>query len=135
MNYKIIDFNVKGDERGSLVAIEENKDIPFDIKRIYYIFDTLENVPRGFHAHKKLEQILISVSGSCRIKLDDGTEQKIFNLDKPNKGLYVGKMLWREMFDFSDGCVLLVLASEFYCPNEYIRDYSKFLKELNKNIN
>lgn len=130
MEYKVINFDIKGDERGSLIAIEQNKDIPFDIKRIYYVFDTKKDVPRGFHAHKSLRQILIAVSGSCRIKVDDGETQEIFELNKSNKGLYIGKNLWREMYDFSENCVLLVLASEHYCPNEYIRDYNEFLETI-----
>lgn len=132
MECRIIDFEIKGDERGSLIAIEGTKDIPFDIKRVYYIFDTQRDIPRGFHAHKKLEQVLVAVSGSCKIKIDNGKTQKNFELNKPDKALYIGKNLWREMHDFSEGCVLLVLASKCYCPNEYIRDYDEFLEKVNE---
>lgn len=123
-----MDFKIKGDERGSLIAIEESRDVPFDIKRVYYIFDTKKGVPRGFHAHRTLKQVLIAISGSCKIKIDNGKTQKVFELKKPNEGLYIGKNLWREMHDFSKDCVLLVLANELYCPNEYIKDYDEFLK-------
>lgn len=132
MECKIIDFKICGDERGSLVAIEENKDIPFNIKRVYYVFNTKKDVPRGFHAHKNLEQVLITVSGSCKIKIDDGKIQEVFELNKPNKGLFIGNNLWREMYDFSENCILLVLASEPYCPNEYIRNYDEFLNAVSK---
>lgn len=130
MDCKFVNFKIRGDERGSLVAVEGNSDIPFDIKRVYYIFDTKKDVPRGFHAHKDLEQILVAVSGSCKIRIDDGVKKEIFELCEPDKGLYIGKDQWREMFDFSQNCVLLVLASEHYNPKEYIRDYKEFLNEV-----
>lgn len=120
-------FPPHGDERGQLVALEENKDIPFDIRRVYYIYDTKENVRRGFHAHKSLEQILICVHGSCKILLDDGTEKAIVLLDKPYEGLYISNAIWREMFDFSPDAVLMVCASEHYDEKDYIRDYDSFL--------
>lgn len=127
-------FNSHGDERGSLIAIEEGLDIPFSIKRVYYVFDTLKNVHRGFHSHKKLEQILICVSGSCKILLDDGKEKSIVNLDKNDEGLYIGPDMWREMFEFSENAILLVLASEVYEENDYIRDYDEFISyRINNN--
>lgn len=129
MNYSLIDLKIHGDDRGSLIALEKNHNIPFDIKRVYYIFDTKRNVPRGFHAHKDLEQMLICVNGSCKVKVDDGEKNEIFELNAPEKALYIGKNMWREMFDFSQGCVLMVIASEYYDPDEYIRDYDEFLKE------
>lgn len=122
-----------GDDRGSLVSLEANKNLNFDIKRVYYIYDTKINTPRGFHAHKDLEQALVCVNGSCRIKIDDGFEKEIFELNSPDKALYIGKNLWREMFDFSQGCVLMVLASDYYNPDEYIRDYDEFLREIKSN--
>ena len=133
MNYGIIDFKSHGDERGSLIALEKLHNVPFEIKRVYYIFNTTPGVVRGKHAHRELEQVLICTSGSCKILLGDGTENVEVLLDKPEKGLFVGKNIWREMYDFSDGCVLMVLANEYYNPDEYIRDYEEFLKEVNIN--
>ena len=132
-------FQPHGDERGQLVALEEFKDIPFNIKRVYYMYDTVEGVTRGHHAHKSLEQILICIHGSCKIKLDNGSEKKVVLLEKPYEGLYVSNNMWREMYDFSKDAVLMVLASEVYDENDYIRDYDEFLSfvkgnnELNEN--
>lgn len=123
-------FQQHGDDRGQLVALEENKDIPFKIKRVYYMYDTGENVHRGFHAHKSLEQILICIHGSCKIKLDNGVEQKVIYLERPYEGLYVSNNIWREMYDFSSDAVLMVLASDFYREEDYIRDYNEFLKGI-----
>lgn len=127
-------FQQHGDNRGQLVALEEFKDIPFEIKRVYYMYDTKEGVRRGFHAHKSLEQILICIHGSCKVLLDNGTEKKQVNLEKPYEGLYVSNDTWREMYDFSSDAVLLVLASDYYNEEDYIRDYDEFLKIVaNKN--
>lgn len=127
-------FQPHGDERGQLVALEEFKDIPFNIKRVYYMYDTVEGVVRGHHAHKSLQQILICIHGSCKIKLDNGREQKVVLLEKPYEGLYVSNNMWREMFDFSGDAVLMVLASELYDEDDYIRNYEEFL-EFVKNGN
>lgn len=121
-------FQPHGDERGQLIALEEFKDIPFKVKRLYYMYDTLPGVTRGGHAHKKLEQILICIHGSCKIRLDNGVEKKIVPLEKPYEGLYISNDMWREMFDFSPNAVLLVLASELYDNSDYIRNYEEFLK-------
>ena len=121
-----IDFPPLGDDRGSLVALEGAKTVPFDIKRVYYIFDTKKGVSRGFHAHNNLEQVVICVRGSCRMVLDDGTNRVDAILDSPIKGIYIGNLVWREMHEFSDDCVLLVLASEHYDEADYIRDYKEF---------
>lgn len=121
-------FQPHGDERGQLVALEEYKDIPFAIRRVYYIYDTLEGVIRGGHAHKSLEQILVCIHGSCKIKLDNGFECKVVPLEKPYEGLYISNDMWREMYDFSSDAVLLVFASELYDENDYIRNYDEFLK-------
>ena len=121
-------FQQHGDERGQLVALEEHKDIPFEIKRVYYMYDTKKNVHRGFHAHKSLEQILICIHGSCKVLLDNGTEKKIVSLEKPYEGLYIANNMWREMYDFSEDAVLMVLASEYYKEEDYIRDYNEFLR-------
>lgn len=121
-------FQQHGDDRGMLVALEEYRDIPFEIKRVYYMYDTKLNVHRGFHAHKNLKQILICIHGSCKILLDNGKgEKKLVSLEKPYEGLYVANNMWREMFDFSADAVLLVLASEPYQEKDYIRDYNEFL--------
>ncbi|GKU80698.1 FdtA/QdtA family cupin domain-containing protein [Niallia sp. NCCP-28] len=121
-----LDFNIKGDDRGSLIALEQNKNIPFNIKRVYYLFDTKSGVRRGFHAHHDLEQVLIVVRGSCKIHLDDLYQTREILLDNPQKGLYIGPLMWHEMYDFSDDCVLLVLASYYYLEEDYIRNYDQF---------
>ena len=121
-------FQQHGDDRGMLVALEEYKDIPFEIKRVYYMYDTKKDVHRGFHAHKSLEQILMCIHGSCKVLLDNGTEKKIVSLEKPYEGLYIANNMWREMYDFSEDAVLMVLASEYYKEEDYIRDYNEFLR-------
>lgn len=128
MEIKKITFNQLGDGRGNLTAIEENQDIPFGIKRVYYIYDTYEEVERGFHAHKSLEQVVLCVHGSVRFTLDDGTERQDIILDKPNEGIYISNVIWREMRDFKNDAVLLVLASEHYTESDYIRNYEEFKK-------
>lgn len=120
-------FQPHGDERGQLVALEEFNDIPFRIKRVYYMYDTVSDVVRGHHAHKKLQQILVCVHGSCKIRLDNGHEKKVVALEKPYEGLYVANNMWREMFDFSPDAVLMVFASELYDESDYIRNYDEFL--------
>lgn len=125
-----IDFQEHGDWRGQLVALEENKNIPFSVKRVYFMYDTLENVTRGKHAHIKLQQILFCVTGACTIRLDDGDEKVEVRLDQPSRGLLIGPGVWREMYDFTQGAVLMVLASEYYDESDYIRDYDVFLKNV-----
>lgn len=122
-----------GDDRGQLVALEENKEIPFDIKRVYYIYETLPEVRRGFHAHKELKQLLICVNGECKILLDDGKEKEIVLLNSAYEGIFIESNIWREMYDFSKDAVLLVLASECYNESDYIRDYDKFLQMVREN--
>ena len=124
-------FQQHGDERGQLVALEEHKDIPFEIKRVYYMYDTGKGVTRGQHAHKSLEQILICIHGSCKLMLDNGKEKKIVSLEKPYEGLYISNNIWREMYDFSSDAVLMVLASDVYKEEDYIRNYDEFLKFVN----
>lgn len=126
-------FQQHGDDRGQLVALEENKDIPFSIKRVYYMYDTGKGVRRGFHAHKSLEQILICIHGSCKILMDNGEEKKIVPLEKPYEGLYISNNIWREMYDFSPDAVLMVLASDYYKEEDYIRNYDEFLEFVKKN--
>ncbi len=129
--YKIIDFNIIGDDRGSLISLEQNIEIPFEIKRVYYIFDTKKNVERGFHAHKELSQVLVAISGSCDIILDNGDVRELVKLDSRSKGVLVGEMIWHEMRNFSSDCVLMVLASDFYKESDYIRSYDNFLNFIN----
>lgn len=131
MNYKLINMKVFGDERGKLVSLEGNKNIPFEIKRVYYIFDTLPEQERGKHAHKSLEQIVIAIDGACQFVLDDGKDRETIWLNRPDVGLYIGKNMWREMKNFSYGCKLMVLANEYYNSEEYIKDYQKFLNTVN----
>lgn len=126
-----IDLTKRGDARGSLIAIESQATIPFEIKRVYYIFDTLRDVSRGYHAHRDLKQLMICTSGRCRITLDDGNSRVDAVLDNPQQGLFIDGLLWREMHDFTPDCVLLVLASEPYRERDYIRDYQQFI-ELSK---
>lgn len=121
-------FQQHGDHRGQLVALEEGKEIPFKVKRVYYMYDTVPGVRRGYHAHKCLEQILICVHGSCKILLDNGSETAVVPLDTPFEGLYISNDMWREMYDFSPDAVLMVLASELYDEADYIRNYDDFLK-------
>lgn len=127
---KWVDFQSLGDERGSLVALEigMEKAVPFDIKRVYYIYKTAENVSRGYHAHLNLKQVAICVAGQCRMILDNGDVREEVWLKSPTKGILIESMIWREMHDFSEDCVLLVLASEHFDESDYIRDYAKFLK-------
>ena len=128
-------FERHGDERGQLVVIEELKTIPFQIKRVYYMYDTATDAVRGKHAHKSLQQVLFCIHGSCKVLLDNGTEKETVVLDKPNEGIYISNNMWREMYDFSDDAVLMVLASEYYEESDYIRDYDVFLSYVKGNEN
>lgn len=128
MQVKLISLQTHGDERGSLVALEEGKNIPFTIKRVYYLFKTKQGVSRGFHAHKTLKQVAIVVRGSCRFLLDDGHEKVDVLLDNPAHGLLIESFMWREMHDFSDDCVLMVLADQLYDENDYVRNYDDFIE-------
>ncbi len=128
-NIKDYNFFCNHDTYGDLVPLEQQKNIPFDIKRIYYIYNVPENMRRGFHSHYDLEQMLICVKGQVKILTKTPFEEKITLLDSPEKGLYIGPMIWREMYDFSADAVLLVLASELYKPSDYIRDYDLYEKE------
>ncbi|MND67370.1 dTDP-3-amino-3,6-dideoxy-alpha-D-galactopyranose 3-N-acetyltransferase [compost metagenome] len=121
-----------GDQRGGLVVAETCKNIPFDLKRLYYIFDAKPDVPRGFHAHKELHQIAFCIKGKCKMLMDNGFTKEEVWLDQPNKGLQIPPLIWHEMHDFSEDCVLLVLASEHYDESDYIRDYADFIKAAHK---
>ncbi|CAH0230702.1 MULTISPECIES: sugar 3,4-ketoisomerase [Erwinia] len=127
MQIKFLQLQTHGDERGSLVSLEEDNNIPFSIKRVYYLFKTCQDVRRGFHAHKKLKQVAIAVRGSCRFLLDDGNEKIELMLDNPAQGLLIESFMWREMYDFSEDCVLMILADSHYDENDYIRNYDDFL--------
>lgn len=127
---KEIQFKVNGDERGKLVVAEGLKDIPFNIARIFYIFGSDAEVVRGCHANRYSEFVLINVSGTSKVKVMDGKDEKIYVLDKPYKGVYLPRMVWKEMYDFSKDSVLLTLASEPYNAAEYINDYQEYIKEV-----
>ena len=132
---KLVDLPSFGDDRGGFVAIESSQSIPFEIKRLYYIFNTSGNKSRGFHAHINLKQIAVCVKGSCRFILDDGFHREEIILNSPTQGLMIESLTWREMHDFSEDCVLLVLANSHYDENDYIRNYDEFLGSVkNKTI-
>lgn len=117
---------VRGDHRGSLIAIEAMNDIPFEIARVYYLFDTTADVARGFHAHRQLRQFAVCVAGSCDMILDDGQVRTTVRLGDPMTGLIIGPSIWREMHNFAPGTVLMVLADRLYDESDYIRDYDAF---------
>ena len=131
--HKMIEFKQNGDDRGRLVVAEGMKDIPFDIKRIFYIYGSDTTVIRGQHANRKSEFVLINVSGSSKVRIRDGKKDEIFVLDKPHTGIYLPKMIWKDMYDFSQDSILLVLASEGYDSTEYIKDFDEYIEEVNKN--
>lgn len=131
--FKVIEFGEFGDERGNLVVAEcGGIDVPFDVKRVFYIYGSDSSVVRGSHANRKSEFVLINVSGSSKVKIDNGKETAIVELNRPRMGLYLPTMLWKDMYDFSADSVLLVLCSEHYDGNEYIRDYDEFLEIVSK---
>ncbi|CAB1217408.1 sugar 3,4-ketoisomerase [Acinetobacter bouvetii] len=132
MQIKFLPLQTHGDERGSLIALEQGKNIPFEIKRVYYLFNTGTDVRRGFHAHKDLTQVVVAVRGSCRFLLDDGKERITLLLDNPAQGLLIDSCIWREMYDFSEDCVLMVLANHLYDESDYIRNYDDFLNTYGK---
>lgn len=123
-----LDLPKIADVRGNLTVIESAQTIPFEIKRIYYLYDIPAGATRAGHAHKELSQIFVALSGSFNILLNDGNESKEFQLNRPYQGLYVCPMIWRELSNFSSGSVCLVLASEFYSEEDYYRDYDTFIK-------
>ncbi|MDQ9094049.1 FdtA/QdtA family cupin domain-containing protein [Pseudoalteromonas haloplanktis] len=125
---QFVNFPNLCDDRGSLVALEANKTVPFDIKRVYYIFGTQKDVARGYHAHINLKQVAVCVTGKCRMILDNGHNRESFWLDNATQGVLIEDLTWREMHDFSDDCVLLVLASEHYDETDYIRNYEEFVR-------
>jgi dTDP-4-dehydrorhamnose 3,5-epimerase-like enzyme len=126
---RMVDLPTFGEQLGFLVPLEQNSTcVPFELNRIYYIFGADESVRRGFHAHKKLKQLLVCVSGACTIELDDGSHRKAIRLNSPSKGVLIETPLWREISDFTRDCVLVVLASEPYDACDYIWDYGEFCR-------
>jgi dTDP-4-dehydrorhamnose 3,5-epimerase-like enzyme len=134
MDIKIIPLQTHGDDRGNLVSLEEAKNIPFPIKRVYYMYDTKTDTRRGFHAHLKLKQLVVALKGSCRFVLDDAKERIEVVLDNPAQGLIIDSLVWREMYDFSEDCVLMVLADSLFDESDYIRNYEEFSNLVNKNV-
>ncbi len=133
---KILDFVERGDERGNLVVVEgEHQDIPFDIKRVFYIYGSDATVVRGQHANRRTKFVLINVAGQSKVKVDNGFETTIISLDKPRMGLFLDTMIWKDMYDFSPDSILLVLCSEHYDGSEYIRDYDAYIKEIKEGYN
>lgn len=129
---QMLEFTENGDNRGRLVVVEGAKDIPFEIARIFYIYDSDADVVRGQHANRKSEFVLINVAGSCKVKVLDGKgNEAVFVLNRPHTGIYLPTMVWKDMYDFSKDSVLLCLASQHYDPQEYIRDYDEFLRIVN----
>lgn len=127
---RMLDFPQKGDDRGHLVVVEGNIDIPFDIKRVFYIYGSDHDVVRGRHANYHSEFVLVNVAGTSKVRVDDGENQKIFHLDRPHTGIYIPKLVWKDMYDFSEDSVLLCLSDEHYDGAEYIRDYDTYLKVM-----
>lgn len=129
---QMLEFPQHGDERGHLVVVEGGKDIPFEIKRMFYIYGSDAHVVRGRHANRKSEFVLINVAGQSKVRVDDGLgNEAVFSINRPHTGLYLPKMVWKDMYDFSEDSVLLVLSNEAYDPDEYIRDYDAFVREVN----
>jgi dTDP-4-dehydrorhamnose 3,5-epimerase-like enzyme len=131
MQIERVQLQQHGDDRGMLVALEKDRNVPFDIRRVYYMFATRSEVHRGQHAHRNLNQLAVTVRGSVTFLLDDGSGPVEVVLDDPSRGLLIGRMVWRDLYDFSEDCVLMVLADQLYDPADYITDYDDFLREVN----
>jgi dTDP-4-dehydrorhamnose 3,5-epimerase-like enzyme len=131
MQIQRVQLQQHGDERGMLIALEKDRNVPFEIRRVYYLFATKNQVHRGQHAHRHLNQLAVTVRGSVKFLLDDGSGPVEVLLDDPSQGLLLGSMVWREMYDFSEDCVLMVLADQLYDPTDYITNYDDFLREVN----
>lgn len=129
---KIITLPRIQDHRGNLTFVESNRHIPFDIKRTYYLYDVPGGASRAAHGHKKLHQLMIAMSGSFDVTLDDGIDKKTFHLNRSYYGLYIPPMMWRDLDNFSSGAVCMVLASDYYTEDDYFRDYSAFLEAIKK---
>ena len=133
MNYKEYILKDFGDERGALIPLEGGNNVPFEIKRTFYIYNTKPSAPRGAHANRNSEFLMVVLSGSCKVMITDGTNKEIIELNRPNQALYIDKMLWKEMYDFSYNAILLVLSNEKYNENEYIRNYDEYLNIMKGN--
>jgi len=130
---QMLEFSQKGDDRGHLVIVEGSQDIPFEIKRIFYIYGSDSDVVRGQHANRRSEFVLINVAGTSKVKVRDGKgNEAVYSLNRPHTGIYLPRMVWKDMFDFSEDSVLLCLASEHYDAEEYIRDYDEFVQVVNE---
>ena len=128
----MLEFSQKGDERGHMVVVEGLKDIPFEIKRIFYIYGSDKDVVRGQHANRESQFVLINVAGTSKVRVKDGKgNEAVYSLNRPHTGIYLPQMVWKDMYDFSEDSVLLVLASTEYKADEYIRDYDEFVKIIN----
>lgn len=130
---KVLNFADLGDERGKLVVVEGEQHIPFAIQRVFYIYGSDSEVVRGQHANRESEFVLINVGGTSKVRIDNGHSEAIIELNKPMMGLYIPTMVWKDMYDFSEDSILLVLASTHYDGNEYIRDYEEYKKEMGVN--
>ena len=131
-NCSLVKLNKIEDPRGNITFLESKKHIPFDISRVYYLYDTPSGAERGGHAHYDLEQLIVAVSGSFDVLIDDGQNKEIITLLRPDEGLLISSMIWRELMNFSGGAVCLVLASNLFEESDYIRDYNEFLNTLNQ---
>lgn len=127
---RVLNFADLGDDRGKLVVVEGNMDVPFEIKRVFYIYGSDSEVVRGQHANRESEFVLINVGGTSKVRIDNGHSEAIIELNKPMMGLYIPTMVWKDMYDFSEDSILLVLASTHYDGNEYIRNYEEYKKEM-----
>ena len=130
---KVLNFKDLGDERGKLVVVEGSQDIPFKIERVFYIYGSDSEVVRGQHANRESEFVLINVGGTSKVRIDNGHSEALIELNKPMMGLYIPTMVWKDMYDFSEDSILLVLASTHYNGKEYIRDYEEYKKEMGAN--
>ena len=130
----VLFFDELGDERGHLVVVEGNQSIPFEIKRIFYIYGSDPAVVRGQHANRESEFVLINVAGTSKVRITDGSEEYLIELDRPHMGVYLPKMIWKDVYDFSTDSVLLVLASTHYDGSEYIRHYNEYLRIMKEGI-
>lgn len=133
--YKVIDFEVHPDERGKLTALSSNREIPFEIKRIYYTWDMPHEAIRGGHAHRDLDEVVVCLHGSCDFVLDNGKETLTIHLDQPNRGLYIPAHLWRDFRNFSSDCVVILIASDYFHPEDHIKDYNEFLELVKEDLN
>ena len=131
---KVLNFADLGDERGKLVVVEGEQHIPFAIQRVFYIYGSDNEVVRGQHANRESEFVLINVGGTSKVRIDNGHSEAVIELNKPMMGLYIPTMVWKDMYDFSEDSILLVLASTHYNGQEYIRDYEEYKKEMGADV-